>query len=152
MHVLFNFASFFSPLCRHSLIKTGLLSVIHFLIGWECHLSLELAMCLSSYLGSLQLAISHHHPCASHQEPLRCNLQLHLTRITPTTILPFFCRLVPYFRFRFKWIVDMIYVYNRILWSQLIYVAISQPHQVVKRLLLLFIEYFYASFNRQSSL
>lgn len=102
MYVLFNFASLFSPLCRHSLIKTGLLLVIHFLIGWECHLSLELAMCLSSYLGSLQLAISHHHPCASHQEPLRCNLQLHLTRITPTTILPFFCRLIPYFRFRLK--------------------------------------------------
>lgn len=37
-------------------------------------------------------------------------------------------------------IVDMIYKYERILQSQLIYVAISQPHLAVKRLLLLFIE------------
>ncbi|KAK7349969.1 hypothetical protein VNO77_07922 [Canavalia gladiata] len=61
-----------------------------FFIVRECHLSLEMATCLLSCLGSLQLAISHHHLCISHQENSHLNLPLHLIRITQTIVLPFF--------------------------------------------------------------
>lgn len=87
--------------CRHLLKKTGLPSVIHFQIAWECQLYLEVATCPLNYPGNHLLGVSHHHPCASHLDPSHPKPLLHMHKLLPTT-LPYSCRCV------LKWFLEII--------------------------------------------
>lgn len=84
-------------LYRHLLRKTGWHLDIHFRKEQECQQYLVVAALLLSYQDSLLQGVYHHLLCGSHQDHLHLKLQVHLMHRIQITVLPFFCRCVPWY-------------------------------------------------------